>query len=597
MTDLKKTAESLCNIANRLGDAELIQLSLFLRQRINQPDSYVVLLGESCSGKSTIINSMIGKGILPVSSVPSTGAITEIFVDQTSGEDIYAVINRNATMEIVDYSTFYNLALKPDPNVQRLRATLPTAKLDLAGVRVFDTPGYGSLIEEHDEVLVDFLPNCDSVIYTVSYRIGIQESDHEFLRKLKEFTRPGIPIYLVINRCPRDIGANNPRIAEIRRNVESLLTVNIPVFTIPSSEVDSGVFTSSVVNELRTQIIKDLTSEERVHELYAAFVSYLDDMATRLRLEIDRQVCNLEMSTADAAFMKQKTDELSQKFSKAIDEIIRPGFGRIRKNLPNCIYNCRKNMEGAVCAEIDKQSQVNKDEMIAYTNSHLLPYYARKEAEEIQHYLTIELEAIDEEVNNYLIEAVINFEKDIQLRHASSTFQAGAGAAKNLAGKLLNSGLLTYFAKYGGRGGSAAGMANAASHALKKVGNLFNHTFSRETHNALKHAMKKLGLTSTKTLSAIVAGVLEVASLAIDYGTWKMVLTSKVKKGLDTWETESLDLIQQDINKLEEANIESISSIAQQFAEAYKVDDVPKGDMQKLQQLSKELAEIEKELS
>ena len=147
MINTKKAADILCSIAIELNSQRLIELSKFLRQRISQPDSYVVVLGESCSGKSTIINSLIGQGILPVSSVPSTGAITEVFIDPDILNATYSVINRNATMEVLDYPTFCELSLKPDFNVQRLRATLRSSNLNLAGVRIFDTPGYGSLIE------------------------------------------------------------------------------------------------------------------------------------------------------------------------------------------------------------------------------------------------------------------------------------------------------------------------------------------------------------------------------------------------------------------------------------------------------------------
>ena len=120
MIDLKNSADGLCSIAKQLNNNELFQVALFLRQRINQPDSYIVFLGESCSGKSTIINSIIEKSILPTSSVPSTGTITEVFVDQSAESDSFFVINRNATMEMLEYPIFCELALKPDPDVQRL---------------------------------------------------------------------------------------------------------------------------------------------------------------------------------------------------------------------------------------------------------------------------------------------------------------------------------------------------------------------------------------------------------------------------------------------------------------------------------------------
>lgn len=598
MIDLKKNIDRLCNIASQLGNQDLHQVSLFLRQRINQPDSYVVFLGESCSGKSTIINSIIEKGILPVSSIPSTGAITEVFVDENADHASYFVVNRNATMELLEYPDFCELALRPDPDVQRLRAVLPISGLGIAGARLFDTPGYGSLIEAHDAVLLDFLPNCDAVVYTVGYKTGIQETDHEFLRKLKELTRPGIPIYLTINRCPAGTTATDRRVAEIHRAVKSLLTnQEIPLFIIPSTPVDQGTFTAPVLGDLRTRIVCDLNSPERQRDLYLAFLSYINDLIVLLRTEMERQIRNLEMNEDDARFMRSEMDQLAARFQHAIDGIVRPGFNRIRTGLPKCVSNCKDNMEQEICHEIDRQSAASKDEMIAYTNAHLLPYYARKEAEEIQHYLSVELDAIDQEVDNYLNTIIIKFEQDIQLRFASSTMKAGTGVAKDAAGELLNTSLLKYFSKFGGAGKAGAGIANAASHALKQVGDFFGHTFKRETHNALKHAMKKIGLTSTKAIGVAVSGVLEVAFIAVEYGTWKPLLMSKVKKGILSWKSQTIDLIQEDLGKLERENIDNISSIAKTYAAAFAVDDKPAGDISMLRTLMVALEEIEKEIT
>lgn len=56
-------------------------------------------------------------------------------------------------------------------------------------MRLFDTPGYGSIVREHEEVLMEFIPNSDVIIYTVNYKIGIQENDYAFLGFLKELIR------------------------------------------------------------------------------------------------------------------------------------------------------------------------------------------------------------------------------------------------------------------------------------------------------------------------------------------------------------------------------------------------------------------------
>lgn len=596
MVDLKVHADRLCEIAKQLGDDTLVKPALFLRQRIYQPDGYVVLLGESCCGKSTVLNSMIRQGILPVSSLPSTGAITEVFLDRRTDAPAYAVINRNATMEALSFAQFCQLAITPDTAVARLRATLPAGELDTAGARIFDTPGYGSLIAEHEEVLEEFLPNCDSVVYLVNYRTGIQQSDHEFLRVLMSLSRPGIPFCLVINRAPAGTGADDRRVKEIKRNVTALLTIpDLPLFIIPSTQVQDGVITTPELDRLRKHIINGLRSKSRQEELHMAFLAHLQNLAALLRGELERQLRNAQMDEESARFMRQEIEELKEKFEYAVSGIVVPGFQEIKSQLPALIQSSRKEMENTVCSEIDKQSVASKDETIAYTNSHLLPFYARKESGNIQHYLTVELEAIDKKVDDYLNTAVIKFERDIQL-HFSSTVKAGAGVAKGLAGKLLNGGLLQYFIKFGGRGGAGAGMANAASHALKQIGDLFGHTFSRSTHNALKHFMAKVGLTSVKTLGAVVAGVMEIATLAIDGATWKPILKSKIKKGLEKWETEANQLILTDLEKLETENIETINSVKETLIAAYAVDQEPVVDLAPLQELMVSLTAIEKEL-
>ena len=598
MVDLKKNVDELCGIAKQLDNQELYQVSLFLRQRINQPDSYVVFVGESCSGKSTIINSLIRKDILPVSSVPSTGTITEVFVDENTDHDSYAVINRNATMELLDYPTFCELACRPDPNVQRLRAVLPSSGLGIAGARLFDTPGYGSLIEAHDEVLMDFLPNCDSVVYIVGYKVGIQKEDHEFLGRLEELTRLGIPIYLVINRCPAGVTDSDRRVAEIYRTATSLLTnQEIPLFLIPSAPTHQELFIAPALSDLKAKIVQDLNSQDRRQDLYAAFLAYLNELAALLRSELERRIRNLEMDAAEAASLRDKMEKLGAEFQHAIDSIVRPGFHKIKTNLPKCVANRRDTMEKKICDEISRQHVASKDEMIVYTTEHLLPFYAREEAKNIQHYLSVELEAIDEEVNDYLNTAVIKFEQDIQLQFSNFAVKAGEGVVKDVAGKLFNSGLLQYFAKFGGRGGAGAGVANAASHALKVLGDLFGHTFKRETHIALKQAISKIGLTSTKAIGAAASVIIELVVMVFEYGTWKPMLISKTKKGLGKWKDDTIELIQKDLDKLEEENINTISSIAKTYADAFAVDEHPVGNIDELRTLLNSLEKVEEEIA
>ena len=83
--------EAIEPLIDAVNKDEITALSSFLYERITHPDSYVVFLGETSSGKSSIINGFVGKDILPVKAIPTTAAITEIDVTDASQEESYSV--------------------------------------------------------------------------------------------------------------------------------------------------------------------------------------------------------------------------------------------------------------------------------------------------------------------------------------------------------------------------------------------------------------------------------------------------------------------------------------------------------------------------
>ncbi len=597
MNDLKKHIDTLYEVTKKIDDSELIQVAKFLRQRIYQPDSYLVFLGESCSGKSTLINTIIGEKILPVSSIPSTSAISEVFFDRDTDEKEFFKINNNATMNRLTYSEFCILATTPNTNFERLRVTIPTNDENKFGIRIFDTPGYGSLIDEHDEVLFDFLPNCDAVVYTVSYKIGIQDDDYTFLQRLTELVRSGIPVYLLINRCPSDITKDDRRIREIVQYVSSLLeTSEIPLFIIPSFKENIEENVKEQMNHFWNKVASDLQSEYRKKELYNAFKSYLMDLLKMIQFKLENNIRNIEINETEKALIKEEIKKLREKFSTAVENIVKPGFNRIKIQFPKCVEKSASIIKEETCIQIEKQSSFDKEETSAYINQHLLKFYAGKQVEELQFYLGQELNAIDKEVNDYLNKEIVQFGNDLEIGNVSAAGKAGIDAAKSFASHLLNAGLLKYFAKFGGAGGSGAGVANAASHTLKKIGDFFGKTFSRETHNALKQVLAKVGLTSTKAISVAGTAIIETASLIIDLSTWKPRLCKAVNKTLSSWSDDVTHIVLEDLVKLEEENIKHLENIAKEFENTFSEEETSDKNIDMLKEQLKVTKDVESEM-
>ena len=294
MFDYNSQVDQLIEIAEKNKNSRAVNTGKFLKQRIANPESYVVCVGESCSGKSTIINGIIGKEVLPVSGVPSTASITEICFDKETSEDSFFAINKDATMEALSKEAFEKLALDPDENLERLRYVTHSDD-DWSGLKIFDTPGYGSLVEEHEEVLMEFLPNCDAILYTVSYRIGVQDEDYAFLQSLSDLTRCGIPFCLIINRCPEGIKEDDIRIQEIYGYVTGLLEkTSVPLVLIESVNTEENEILD--VNDIRKFIFTSANSADRKNELDEAFKSYVADLCDLVEGSVDTKLACAELS-------------------------------------------------------------------------------------------------------------------------------------------------------------------------------------------------------------------------------------------------------------------------------------------------------------
>ena len=121
--------EMLEQLVSMTEKPEIEAMSKFLYERIKHHDSYVVFLGETSSGKSSVINGLLRAPILPMKANPSTAAITEIELNNNCSDDEFYAINKNATIEKLDYSLFLQLSEHPDENLKRLKVKKNIGKI------------------------------------------------------------------------------------------------------------------------------------------------------------------------------------------------------------------------------------------------------------------------------------------------------------------------------------------------------------------------------------------------------------------------------------------------------------------------------------
>lgn len=523
-------------------DESLTTGAAFLAERINHPDSYVTVLGETSSGKSTLINGLVGSSVLPAKAYPTTGAITEAELCNIADTEYYAT-NKNATIEEIGRSKFLTLSEEPDEKLQRLKVKLKTPSPALSSMRIFDTPGYGSIVEEHEEILKEFLPNSDVVIYVVQYKIGIQEEDFQFLGFLKELCRDDVKILLAINRCPEGITKSDKRVSEIGKYAEDILGSEIPVFLVDTVITEDDPLPKA--NELWESVASIVNGKEHRALLAENFKALIKGLYLKCDAIIQTRYNAACMDSEQRRKIADEQKKAAENLRRAIPELVDPTFSRLEEKIPRLFDSASVRIKDKVCEKVSSSKATRKDEVSAYTNNHLLPYTIKSETEDIKLYIETELSDLNDRVSDYINNAISDFQNSVEIILETNTELAVKNVGTKLAQKL-------------------------GTQALR---NVFGKTFSRETHNALKHFLSKIGATSMKAVSAAIAVISEVVMELVDLATWKGKLQKKIPKAVEEWKAEAVRKSIDDLKQLRAENVQNIRIIADEMEAAIEIDD------------------------
>lgn len=147
----------------------------------------VAVLGRVSSGKSSLINAMLGQSLLPFGALPVPTVVTRIRHGNTVDVrtlDIDGHVHAINASELHDY---VDESGNPG-NRRRLREVdirVPSALLE-PGIVLADTPGLGSLHAHASAHALDYLPRCDLGIVAIDAATTLMPLDIDLLRALRD---------------------------------------------------------------------------------------------------------------------------------------------------------------------------------------------------------------------------------------------------------------------------------------------------------------------------------------------------------------------------------------------------------------------------
>ncbi|ADR36967.1 small GTP-binding protein [Oceanithermus profundus DSM 14977] len=170
----------------------------------------LVVAGEFNSGKSSLLNALLGRELLREGVTPTTDRIQWIAYGEEPG----------------------SRALEPGLVVLRLPHPL------LKDVHLVDTPGTNAVIEHHQILTERFLPRADLILFTTSADRPYTASERDFLELIRGW---GKKVVLVVNKLDL-LGPDEAEevLAYVREQAARTLGVEPPVFGVSARRARAG---------------------------------------------------------------------------------------------------------------------------------------------------------------------------------------------------------------------------------------------------------------------------------------------------------------------------------------------------------------------
>jgi len=254
----------------------------------------VAILGQFKAGKSSFINSLIGKPILPVGVIPVTTVITRIQFGQREQAVVTYFDGTSSEISLEELGSYISEAENPSnaKDVDVVDIELPSFA-DYPGLRLVDTPGMGSVFKYHREVSENWLPEVGAAILAVSSDRPLSEHDLDLIEDLAHHT-PRI-ILLLTKADLLNPDQQDEVIQFFQKTLKQRLNRDFPIFPY-------SIHTNTEVlkDRVRTGILSDLSINRdqefkrillhKSQSLLRQSLSYLNiAMKTSLQADQDRE--------------------------------------------------------------------------------------------------------------------------------------------------------------------------------------------------------------------------------------------------------------------------------------------------------------------
>lgn len=170
-----------------------------LTSALEESELEIAVFGRVNSGKSSLLNALLGMNVLPVGVNPITAVPTKLKYGDPLRAAVRYISGLNEVLTIHQFRAVVSEQGNPSNTRKVAHAVLelPVQRLK-PGVVLVDTPGLGSLAKQGARETMAYLPACDLGLVLVDAATTLTEEDIGTLRSLSE---AGIPAVLLLSKA------------------------------------------------------------------------------------------------------------------------------------------------------------------------------------------------------------------------------------------------------------------------------------------------------------------------------------------------------------------------------------------------------------
>ena len=304
-----------------------------LAARMEDDSFELALFGRVSSGKSSLLNALLGTNVLPVGVNPITAVPTKLRYGPILKAAVAYGDGRSEAVSIEELSRLVTEQGNPGnlKNVVRAIVEVPSPRLK-QGVLLVDTPGLGSLATRGAAETLAYLPSCDLALLLIDAGATLSDEDIGTLRLLYE---AGIPALVLLSKA--DLlaeGDLHRAINYIQEHVKRDLSLDVTVHPVSAVEYYSILLDQFFERELlprfeKARALRESSVARKIGSLREAVTAAMESSLHRDKRDVSQAQENapeletlLRVVTGEVGEQRTALDHAFRRFAETPDAVL-----------------------------------------------------------------------------------------------------------------------------------------------------------------------------------------------------------------------------------------------------------------------------------